>query len=121
LASNVNVVGGQPGATTRLSTPGVGPPFPFLMSPTGFQHSAQYTEFSPLVEWRAEAHCRLTNLISVKGGFTGIWLDGVGRGADLVNWSVANGAPMGITNNVPHGNSQNMLIYGFNIGIELNQ
>jgi len=120
LASNIDIAG-LPGTAGRLSTTS---PFPFLMSPFGYQHSAQFSEFVPAVELRAEAHARLTNLISVKGGFTGMWMNGVGRAADMVDYTVStlNGAPMGITtSNVPHANQQNLLVYGFNIGLELNR
>jgi hypothetical protein len=125
LARNIDGLFGLPASTGRLSSvAGNTGPIPYLLPPTSFQSSALFTEFTPLVELRAEAHCRLTNLITIKGGVTGMWMDGVGRAADMVDYSVTTltGPPMGITTaNVPDANRQSLFVYGFNIGLEMNR
>jgi hypothetical protein len=131
LASNITtstITGtnnfGPPPRFVAAPVTAANPLVPSLMNSIGFQHSATFTEFVPLVELRTDLHVRLTNLITFKAGATGIWMDGIGRGADMVDYTVStlNGAPMGInTTNVSHSNRQDIGIYGINIGLELNR
>lgn len=93
------------------------PPQPFLMGPTGFTHSTHFIEFSPLIELRAEARMKLTNMITVKAGYTGIFINNVARAADMINYTVPN---MGITTAL-NGNLQPVYIQGLNLGIEINR
>ena len=67
------------------------------MSATGFNHSTHWVEFSPIIELRVEAHMQLTNLIAVKAGYTGIFVNNVVRAADMVDYTLPN---MGITRNL---------------------
>jgi hypothetical protein len=131
LASNITT-NGVTGATSFGPPPRFvvapvtagNPLVPSLLNSIGFQHSAQFTEFVPLVEFRTDLHVKLTNLISFQAGWTTMWMNGIGRGADMIDYTVStlNGPPMGInTTNVSHANRQDMLMYGFNIGLELNR
>ena len=90
---------------------------PRLMNHTGLDQSARFTEFSPLIEFRAELHYALTRLIGFKTGFTGVWLNNVARGSDMVDYTMP---ALGITT-ANQGNRQDVLMYGFNIGIEVNR
>ncbi|MGD0900517.1 MAG: BBP7 family outer membrane beta-barrel protein, partial [Thermoguttaceae bacterium] len=124
LAGNINTTFGPPPRLVASPVTAANPIVPSLMAPIGFQHSAQFTEFSPVVEVRGDFHAKLTNLITLKAGWTTLWMNGIGRGADMVDYTVStlNGAPMGInTTNVSHANRQDLLVYGINIGLELNR
>ena len=87
---------------------------PYLMHATTFGSSAHLTEFTPLVEFRVEAHVQLTRLISAKAGWTGIYMDNIARASDMVFYQVPN---MGILTDT---NKQPVFMQGFNIGVELN-
>ncbi len=91
--------------------------YPTLMGATGFNSSTHFIEFSPIVELRVEAHMQLTNLIEVKAGYTGIFVNNVVRAADMVNYSLPN---MGITRSLG-GNLQEVYIQGLNLSIEFNR
>ena len=88
-----------------------------LINATAFNSSTHYIEFSPIVELRVEAHLQLTNLISVKAGYTGLYMDNVARSADMINYTVPN---MGITRNL-NGNLQSTYAQGLNLSIEFNR
>jgi hypothetical protein len=93
------------------------PNVPQFMNATYFNHSAHFTEFTPLVEFRVEGHAQITRLISLKVGWTGMFMSNIARSADLVNYTVPD---MGIQTDL-HGNRENLFIHGLNIGIELNR
>ena len=93
------------------------PPQPILMSATSFTHSTHWIEFSPIIELRVEAHMQLTNLIAVKAGYTGIFINNVVRAADMINYQVPS---MGITRDL-NGNLQSVYMQGLNLSIELNR
>ena len=92
-------------------------PEPTLLNATSFTNSTHFIEFSPIIELRVEAHMQLTNIISVKAGYTGIFINNVARAADMVDYTVPN---MGITRSLD-GNLQNVYIQGLNLGIEFNR
>ena len=90
---------------------------PTLMDATSFTNSTHFIEFSPIIELRVEIHLQLTNVISVKAGYTGIFVNNVVRAADMVDYTLPT---MGITRNLD-GNLQNVYIQGLNIGVEFNR
>ncbi len=92
-------------------------PQPLLMGATGFNHSTHWVEFSPIIELRVEAHMQLTNMIAVKAGYTGIFINNVVRAADMVNYTVPD---MGITRDL-QGNLQTVYMQGLNLSIEFNR
>jgi hypothetical protein len=91
--------------------------YPTLMGATSFTHSTHWVEFSPIVELRVEAHMQLTNMISVKAGYTGIFINNVVRAADMIDYTVPT---MGITRNL-QGNLQPVYMQGLNLGIEFDR
>jgi hypothetical protein len=91
--------------------------YPTLMNATSFTHSTHWIEFSPIVELRVEAHAQLTNLIAVKAGYTGIFVNNVVRAADMVDYTVPT---MGITRSL-NGNLQQVYMQGLNLSIEFNR
>lgn len=90
-------------------------PFPTLLDATGFENSAGKTEFSPIVELRVEAHMEITRVISLKAGWTGVWMDNIARASDMVNYTVPR---FGINMDA---NSHSVLMQGLTLGIELNR
>jgi hypothetical protein len=95
-------------------------PLPTLLHATTFASAAELTTFCPVIEFRAEAHVQLTRLIQFKAGWTGIVMDGIARGADMVNYELngITGQFMGINTGA---NSQPVFIQGLNVGFELNR
>ena len=87
------------------------------MGATSFTHSTHFIEFSPIVELRVEAHMQLTNIIAVKAGYTGIFVNNVVRAADMVDYTLPT---MGITRNLD-GNLQPVYIQGLTLSIEFNR
>jgi len=91
--------------------------YPTLMGATSFTHSTHWVEFSPIIEFRVEAHMQLTNIIAVKAGYTGLFVNNVVRAADMVDYTVP---AMGITRNL-QGNLQPVYAQGLNLSIEFNR
>ena len=92
-------------------------PQPTLMSATSFTHSTHFIEFSPVAELRVEAHMQLTNIIALKAGYTGIFVNNVARSADMINYTLPT---MGITRDL-NGNLQPVYIQGLTLSIEFNR
>lgn len=87
---------------------------PLLMSKTSFTHQAHEIEWSPIVELRLNLQYQLTRGISVRGGWTGMWIDGIARGSSLNVYRVPD---MGLD---MADNRQDVFIHGFNGGIQMN-
>ena len=60
---------------------------------------------------------QLTNMIAVKAGYTGLFINNVVRAADMVDYTVPS---MGITRNLD-GNLQSVYAQGLNLSIEFNR
>jgi len=108
---NTNTTYTLPNGNTRNTQ------YPTLMGATSFTHSTHWVEFSPIVEFRVEAHMQLTNIIAVKAGYTGLFINNVVRAADMVDYTVPS---MGITRNL-QGNLQPVYAQGLNLSIEFNR
>jgi hypothetical protein len=92
-------------------------PQPTLMNATSFTNSTHFIEFSPIIELRAEARAQITNMISLKAGWTGVFVSNVARASLMVDYTVPS---MGITRNLD-GNMQDVFITGLNLGVEFNR
>jgi hypothetical protein len=88
---------------------------PLFMAPTNFQHSHHTEEFSPIVELRFQAAYDLTKCIAVRGGWTGLYTDGVARGSNLIEYTLP---AMGLDTD---DNTQSVFAQGLNIAIEWNR
>jgi hypothetical protein len=109
---------GQDGLLGRGLIAGANPaPEPTLMNATSFTNNTHFIEFSPILEFRVEARMQLTNIIAVKAGYTGIFINNVARAADMVDYTVPT---MGISRAL-EGNLQNVYIQGLNLGFEINR
>lgn len=87
---------------------------PLLMSKTSFTHREHEVEWSPIVELRINLQYQLTRGISVRGGWTGMWIDGIARGSSLNVYRVPD---MGLD---MADNRQDVFVHGFNFGAQLN-
>ncbi|MGA2254225.1 MAG: BBP7 family outer membrane beta-barrel protein [Thermoguttaceae bacterium] len=108
---NTNIVTTLPNGNTVTSQ------YPTLMGATSFTHSTHWVEFSPIIEFRVEAHMQLTNIIAVKAGYTGLFVNNVVRAADMVDYTVPS---MGITRNLD-GNLQPVYAQGLTLSVEFNR
>lgn len=86
---------------------------PYAFGPTNFANAAFYSEFSSVVELRGELSFQVTKAILARAGWTGVWMNGIGRPSGMINYAVP---AMGILNN-----NQDVLIQGFNIGVVINR
>ena len=98
---------GQGVAATRLNQP-------LNLMPTGFSTASNRVTFSPIGELRANLNYQLFSQVSVSFGWSGIFLGGVARPSNMINYTLPN---MGITTG---GNKQYVLLNGVNIGITIN-
>jgi hypothetical protein len=105
---------GQMGTT--LFAPNTAPA-PTFFNATGFENTAHFYEFAPVVELRAEGHVQVTKIISLKAGYNMIFMGGIARGSDMVNYVVPS---LGITT-ANDANKQYVLMHGLTLGIEINR
>ena len=88
---------------------------PRLLSPTSFTHARHLQEFTPVVGLRVEAWYQLTRAISLRAGWSGLWMDNVARASNMILYEVPD---MGL---LPQNNSQDVLLHGWNLGVVVNR
>ncbi len=92
---------------------------PALMGPTYFNHAEHPNEWTPLIEVRAELKYQVTRAITLKAGWTGIWMDNIARASGLINYQVNSaGDMMGL---LPQNNRDDVFTHGLTIGFEVNR
>lgn len=87
------------------------------MSPSAFNHTRHFDEWSPAAEFRVDLKYQLTRAVCARVGWTGMWIGGVARAAGMIDYSLGQNNVMGITNR----NSQDLFMHAFNFGLELNR
>ena len=85
---------------------------PLAWPGNSFESRATLDEFSPVAELRVDFRYMLTRYIDFRVGWTGMWMDGIARPSNMVEYSVPS---MGINT---ANNSQNVFMTGLNIGFE---
>lgn len=107
IASNSTGTGTGGGAIGQLTAQ--------YLLPTGSNSRFYATEFSPVVDFRINVAYRVTDYINVRAGGTLIYVDGIARSPDMINYDIPrlsiNGA----------NNKQGELMYGFTFGVEINR
>lgn len=88
---------------------------PRLMNTTSFNHAEHLREWSPAVELRAEIRYQLTRAISFRAGWTGLYVDGIARASNIINYEVPD---MGL---LPRHNRQSLFMHGWAIGVDVNR
>ncbi len=87
------------------------------MSPTAFNHSRRFHEFSPAAELRVNLTYQLTRSVSLGFGWTGIWIDNIARAPGMIDYTLGQENAMGIGND----NEEVAWAQGFNFSVELNR
>jgi hypothetical protein len=72
-------------------------------------------EFTPLAEFRIEAHFQMTRLIMFKAGWNFIYMDNIARASGMVDYRLP---ALGV---VQSANKQDVIMQGLNLGIEVNR
>ena len=92
---------------------------PALLGPTYFNYAEHPTEWTPVIELRAELKYQVTRAITLKVGWTGIWMDNIARASDLINYQVNSaGDMMGL---LPQNNRDDVFTHGLTIGFDVNR
>ena len=91
------------------------PGLPLAMGPTNANHSTHANEWSPAAELRIELTYQLTRAISCDIGWTGLWIDGIARGSNMIVYELPR---MGID---MANNRQGTFVNGINIGVSVNR
>lgn len=92
---------------------------PFFMGPTSINHNEFIREFTPGLELRLEARYQITRSVSFRAGWTGLWLDRIARGSNMVDYTLdPEHSYLGILRN---HNKDNVLMNGVTIGIDINR
>ena len=91
---------------------------PLTMQPTTFTHGTNTDEWSPGIELRVDLKYQVTRAISLKFGWSALWLDGIARSSNMIDYRLSTTSIMGI-NGV--NNRQDLLIHGAQFGVEVNR
>jgi len=88
---------------------------PLVMDTTSFTHAADEQEYSNVVELRAELRYEFTRNVSFRVGWTGLWMDGIARASNVINYEVPD---MGLR---PEFNEEDVFMHGLTIGVDVNR
>lgn len=92
---------------------------PYYLGPTAIPHNEFLRTFSPGLELRIDARYQITRSVSFRAGWTGLWLDRIARGSDMINYTLdPEHTMMGILSD---HNRDNVLVNGLTIGIDINR
>jgi hypothetical protein len=87
------------------------------MSPTAFSHDRRFHEWSPAAELRVDLKYQLTKSVSTGAGWTGIWIDGIARAPNTIDYVLGQDSVMGIGDQ----NHEDMFLHAISVFIELNR
>lgn len=104
----------QQGSLATNSFPGPAN-FPLSFGPTSFDHSVDSQVYSNFIELRLEASYQLTRALTLRIGWDGMYMDGIARASNMVNYTLPN---MGI---LALANQQDVFVHGLTAGIEINR
>ncbi len=104
--------------TDPLALPGLDLYMPILQRPYQFDHKAHLDEFTPGGELRVELLFELTRAVSVKAGWTGLWLGNIARGCAMPDYVISDASTMNVSR---ARNDQTVFINGLNIGLTVNR
>ncbi len=91
---------------------------PITMDPVGFKHTRTAEEWSPGVELRFDLQYKLTRSIDFKVGWSALWIDGIARASNLIDYTLTETSLMGID---MADNRQSVFMHGLNIGFNVNR
>ncbi len=97
---------------------GTVPFVPTVDQPTTFDHVFSANEFSPAIEYRVDARLHLTRGLSLKAGYSLLFMDGIARASNMIDYVWSENQVFGIR---PENNRQYVLMNGLNVGFEINR
>lgn len=114
---NEGFTGTAPPATNPVPENAI--PFaPAIRQPVSFNHVFNANEFSPGIEFRVEGKCHLTRGLAFKAGYTMVYLDGLARASNMVDYVWSETSVFGIR---PDTNRQGVFMNGLTFGLEFNR
>ncbi|HUT91969.1 MAG TPA: BBP7 family outer membrane beta-barrel protein [Thermoguttaceae bacterium] len=87
------------------------------MAASAFSHDRRFHEWSPAAELRVDLKYQLTRSVSAGVGWTGIWVDGIARAPNTIDYILGQNTVMGINDQ----NHEDFLAHGLNFRVELNR
>lgn len=110
----------NPGLLNQPSLPGHVPQFnvPLALEGTTFIHEKHENEWSPGVELGVNLDWQWTRNISLGAGWNGMWIDGIARASNLINYEFGTSSLMGI---LTENNRQHVFITGATFRIVVNR
>jgi len=89
--------------------------YPTVMGQTTATHVSYAREWSPLIELRLDARYQITRAFSFRAGWTGVWINGVARANNVIDYTVpALGIDLA-------NNREDLFINGLTIGFDVNR
>lgn len=88
---------------------------PLSFGRTTFNHSVHEREFSNIVDLRLNMAYQLTRAVSLRVGWTGMYMDGIARASNMIRYQLPD---MGIRTDQ---NRQDVFVHGVNFGVEVNR
>jgi hypothetical protein len=87
---------------------------PAALDNTNFEHHAHFDEFAPTGEVRVQWSYNVTKALALQVGWTGIYADGIARGANMIVYRVPN---LGISEH----NREDYFTTGVDFGVTFNR
>jgi hypothetical protein len=106
---------GGGGNNNQTQAPTVQPGFPVGLVPQSFSHTRYVTQFSPVGEIRLNLNYQVYRSIAVQAGWTGLFMGGISRSANAIDWSLPSFGILGT------GSKQFVLVEGINVGVIINR
>ena len=98
---------------------GLGSGQPYYLGPTNINHHDFIRECSQGIELRLDARYQITRSVSFRAGWSGLWLNNIARGAEMVDYTLDPARSfLGILRD---HNTDNVLMNGLSIGIDINR
>lgn len=91
---------------------------PAAMGPTRFTHRHTNDEWSPCVEFRVGLDWQATKSISIGAGYTAMWIDGITRASNTINYEFGTASTMGI---LADKSTEDVFMNGANFRIVVNR
>jgi len=91
---------------------------PLALEATQFTHEAIENEWSPGVELRLDLEWQWTRYVSLGAGWSGMWMDGIARASNLINYEFGTSDMMGI---LTENNRQSVFMHGVNFRLTVNR
>jgi hypothetical protein len=91
---------------------------PLSLNATSFTHQQHENEWSPGVELRVDLEWQWTRNVAIGAGWSGMWMDGIARASNLIDYKFGTDSTMGI---LTENNRQDVFINGANFRIVVNR